>query len=222
MCSCIFSQSEVVAPPASDSISTSLHSPMHRILPWQTISHSQCRAPGQDASVDLPQNATDSDSKVGAMMRVHRFLGVLAVGALLQACWDDPESPPSRPPDLRMEDVVGCWTEGVQDDCSIRCFDHEKRAWNRSHYPSGRAYEEVGVYELRNWEVDYRGISRTTTSKADSIRGSISYRRVGPDLYTLTYDLQLGTRYTPVNLDSTLPCGTPFQLLPKPEGWTLF
>lgn len=56
----------------------------------------------------------------------------------------------------------------------------------------------------------------------DSIESKQPLKRVDPDLYTLTLDLQLGTRFTLVNLDSTLPCGTPFQLLPKPESWTLF
>ncbi len=157
-------------------------------------------------------------------MRVHRLLGALAVGALLQACWDDPESPPNRPPDLRMEDVVGCWTEDGKDleSCTIQCFDPGQIASFQRMSPSWGRYENLGQFTLSGWEIYSVLISRVNSGDVDSVFGKDAYRRASPDLYTLTYDLQLGTRYTPVNLDSTLPCGTPFQLLPKPEGWTLF
>jgi len=182
------------------------------------------RARGEDSPADFPRHASGPDPEMGAMMRVHRLVGALLASALLQACWDDPESPPNHPPDLRLEDVVGCWHEGDGDGgyCLLNCFDPSGEQLYRTQSPFSGQYENVGHFLLHGWEIEKHVLSKSNTSVADSAIIRQSYRRVGPDLYTLTHDLQLGTRYTPVNLDSTLPCGTPFQLLPKPAGWTLF
>jgi hypothetical protein len=128
-----------------------------------------------------------------------------------------------------MEDVVGCWNrDAIEGACALQCFDpsglqlfHEEDSGISGDVRA--VFETVGRFSLEEWSVHKKVVGMTSGGRlVDSLESKQPFRRVGPDLYTLTPELELGTRFTPVNLDSTLPCGTPFQLLPKPAGWTLF
>jgi len=86
----------------------------------------------------------------------------------------------------------------------------------------GRSYENTGKFTIRGFGVIENAVSRSSTSIADSVNLSINYRRLGKSLWELDNNWNAVTEYKPVRLDSTIPCGEPFTLFPKPTGWTLF
>jgi hypothetical protein len=128
-----------------------------------------------------------------------------------------------------MGDVVGCWTQiPLYGQCELQCFDPSgSQAYRKVDTAGGEewAFEYVGSFHLKGWTVNSRVVAASSSNgrrNSDSSVFSQGYLLDNGFLIPLTPNLERGTRYTPVNLDSTLPCGTPFQLLPKPEGWTLF
>jgi|GEM_PF-3908071 len=151
-------------------------------------------------------------------------LAILLSTLSLISC-DDEESGSNLPPDLRMEDVVGCWWWSVEDYCSIQCYDINKLQWYQTNDSiTGRIFETVGQFELSGfYTVEHvKLVSSTSSLGVDTETIESAYKRVGNSLYTLDSRNELGDRFDPVNLDSALPCGHPFALLPKPANWTLF
>jgi hypothetical protein len=148
----------------------------------------------------------------------------LVVTLLLIACADD-ENTSNVPPDLRLEDVLGCWYRTDEYDCSIQCYDRSMEHWYQAVDNNTKdVFEYSGKYRLDHLQVIDRsvGISSKNMNSTDTIEGFTRYQRVGKYLYVLNDRYQLSTKYDPVpNLDS-LPCGKPFVLFPKPANWTLF
>jgi len=159
-------------------------------------------------------------------MNARLLVAALVGGVFLTSCWDDPESPVNIPPNLRREDVLGCWTLSRSDYCEIKCFDSSGSSWYQSVAKSiNWTYESLGKYSVAGIGVDEKFQDRSNTSVLDSgIEKfvSINYRRIGKSLWELDNNWNSVTEYKPVRLDSTLPCGEPFTLFPKPAGWTLF
>ena len=167
----------------------------------------------------FPQSPTP---EMAAMKTTSITLAILLSTLSLMSC-DDEESGSNLPPDLRMEDVVGCWWWSVEDYCQIMCYDASMSKWYQTYdSATKRIYENVGVYSLSGYRTSEHVTSRSTSSRVDTVDMTTPLRRVGGYLYVLNDQYQLAERFVPVaDLDS-LPCGTPFALLPKPANWTLF
>jgi hypothetical protein len=148
----------------------------------------------------------------------------LVVTLLLIACADD-ENTSNVPPDLRLEDVLGCWLQKGESYCSIHCYDPSMVQWHQFHDSElNEIFEMRGKYWIDQKQVVGRsvGISTANLSTGDTIEGVTRYQRVDQSLYVLDDQYQRITKYDRVpNLDS-LPCGKPFVLFPKPANWTLF
>jgi len=159
-------------------------------------------------------------------MNARLLVAALLGGVLLTSCWDDPESPVNIPPNLRREDVLGCWSWSQDGYCEMECYDSSGASfYQTTSKSSGRIYESIGRFSLHGYSVDETIHDRSNTSSLGSeleIQVSVNYRRLGKSLWVLGDNFKLSTEYKPVRLDSTLPCGEPFTLFPKPAGWTLF
>ena len=156
-------------------------------------------------------------------MKTHPLVIVALLGPLfLAACDDDGNSDPI--PTLRLEDVVGCWYSGGNGYCEIQCYDPGRTRWYQS-FDSSRAYtfESIGYFQLSgHFVVGERLDANSKGYRGKSYPLEVSMKRNGDSLCYLDGRWNTILCNNHVNLDSVLPCGTPFLLLPKPEGWTLF
>lgn len=151
-------------------------------------------------------------------------LWIILLGALFLSSCDDEESTSNVPPDLKLEDVVGCWYSGGDGYCEIECFDPIMMRWYQS-FDSSRLYtfESTSSYHLSgHFVVGERLDANSKGYRSESHPMEMSMKRRGDSLCYLGGHWDVISCGSSVNLDSTLPCGTPFLLLPKPEGWTLF
>ena len=157
-------------------------------------------------------------------MKTYPLLIVALLGLLALSACDDDEAGSNIPPDLRLEDVVGCWYWSTRIACATQCYDANGYEWNQMA-SRGAISEDLGVFAIDHFYVIEKIQKKSNSGlfvKADTLTSTTGFRRVDNYLYVLDYEYQLHDRYSPVNLDSAFPCGTPFKLLPKPEGWTLF
>jgi hypothetical protein len=158
-------------------------------------------------------------------MKPSALLTLLFAIAALLGCADDTESPSNVPPDLKLEDVVGCWYRGGDGYCRIQCYDPSMEHWYQLRDSiNDLSYEAVGSYWINGFYIEdkFIGSSNASGIVGDTIKGKTGLRRIGSYLYSLDDSYETANKYSPVpNLDS-LPCGKPFTLLPKPANWTLF
>jgi hypothetical protein len=144
----------------------------------------------------------------------------------LLSCEDEKSTAGSHlPPDLRLEDLVGCWWNAGDNRCELQCYDRNYlRIYQEYDSLSGRLYESLQHFSIAGPKIGYRGRNASTGNGIfrDSIFGSIPLAREGYALYVLDNDYSRMLRFVVVDLDSILPCGQPFAFFPKPANWTLF
>ena len=186
-----------------------------------------------------PQTGPSSDTQPGpgldpqgpdpemASMTIRARLVIILFALAFVSCSDDEKSTGSnQPPDLRKEDVVGCWYWGGRDYCRMKCFDPAMIMAHVSNDSIAQGiYESAGRFWIVGSRIGGKSVAASSFGRRDedsAIEGSVGYQRVGENLYVLDKENRLADRFEPVNLDPSFPCGKPFSLLPKPTNWTLF
>ncbi len=154
------------------------------------------------------------------------LISLILVLSLL-SCEDEKSTAGSSlPPDLRMEDVVGCWYWSKQSYCEVLCFDSSMQTIFHTENSSTRRVSEIfGVYGISGYRVATRGLVSSSMNpiQRESIYVSVGYLRNGSELYSLGKDNEVDNRFFKDGHDSAAAvCRDPFSLFAKPANWTLF
>lgn len=152
-------------------------------------------------------------------MKTSALTTLLFIALALLACADD-EHTSNTPPDLRMEDVLGCWNKSINETCEMICYDSTATSYYQFSFSDGSRSERVSHYWLAGFRIIEEFAKFERPLEKDTIING--FCRKGRYLYYVNSDLNLGYKYYPVDIDSGFPCGKPFTLLPKPANWTLF
>ena len=123
-------------------------------------------------------------------------------------------------PSPRFEDGGrgGCWWRGQSKYCEIQSYDLGMNRWYQSYDSAYKEiFESVGQFHFENFYVaqKVRIASSSTGIGRDTMEGKTGYQRVGGYLYVLNDQYQLAERFVSVTDLDSLPCGTPFALLPQ-------
>lgn len=153
-----------------------------------------------------------------------RLIGC-GLALLLAGCfWEDDDD---RYPDLKDEDVIGCWSQINPSTfgCLEYCFDSAGLFYHKfvASMDSTSFGESFGTYMLKGSAIgmSHRLASSRNPAKKDSLSWFEHYARIRDTLVLLGNGGRSLTDIRYRRADMATECGGPWKIFPKPSDWRL-